>query len=80
MLLKNISTYLKNDSYNINISKNELYINNYTNIDNISEKNITLLIENFKLIINGQDFKVLKMQNNEILFNGSIESITYKYI
>ena len=75
MLLQSISTFLKNNSYNINISKNNLYINNYNKIDNISDKYISIYIEDIKLIIKGINFKVIKMLDKEILFNGQIESI-----
>lgn len=75
MLLQSISTFLKNNSYNINISKNNLYINNYNKIDTISDKYISIYIEDIKLIIKGINFKVIKMLDKEILFNGQIESI-----
>ena len=75
MLLQSISTFLKNNSYNINISKNNLYINNYNKIDTITDKYISIYIEDIKLIIKGINFKVIKMLDKEILFNGQIESI-----
>ena len=75
MLLQSITTFLKNNSYNINISKNNLYINNYNKIDTISDKYISIYIEDIKLIIKGINFKVIKMLDKEILFNGQIESI-----
>lgn len=75
MLLQSISTFLKNNSYNINISKNNLYINNYNKIDTISDKYISIYIEDIKLIIKGINFKVIKMLDKEILINGQIESI-----
>lgn len=79
MLLQNISTYLRNNSYNINISKNNLYINNYNKIDTITDKYISIYIEDLKLIIKGINFKVIKMLDKEILFNGQIESIELIY-
>lgn len=75
MLINKITNYLSNNSYNINISKNELYINNYIQIDNINEKNISIIFEEFKLNIDGLNIKVIKMLDKEILFNGQIESI-----
>ena len=75
MILNNIRNYLNNKSYNINISKNQLYINNYNKIDNINDKNISILFEDFKLNIEGLNIKVIKMIDKEILFNGLIESI-----
>lgn len=79
MLLQNISTYLRNNSYNINISKNNLYINNYTKLDNITDKYISIIVDNLQLSIKGNDFKVIKMLDKEILFNGQIESIKITY-
>lgn len=75
MILNNIRNYLNNKSYNINISKNHLYINNYNKIDNINDKNISIIFEDFKLYIEGLNIKVIKMIDKEILFNGLIESI-----
>lgn len=75
MLINNITNYLSNKSYNINISKNQLYINNYKKLDNINDKNITIIFEDFKLNIEGIELKIIKMLNKEILFNGQIESI-----
>jgi hypothetical protein len=75
MILNNIRTYLNNKSYNINLSKNQLYINNYNKIDNINDKNISIIFEDFKLNIDGLNIKVIKMIDKEILFNGLIESI-----
>ena len=75
MILNNIRNYLNNKSYNINISKNQLYINNYNKIDNINDKNISIIFNDFKLNIDGINIKVIKMIDKEILFNGQIESI-----
>ena len=75
MILNNIRNYLNNKSYNINISKNQLYINNYNKIDNINDKNISIIFEDFKLYIEGLNIKVIKKKDKEILFNGLIESI-----
>lgn len=75
MIINNIRTYLNNKSYNINLSKNQLYINNYNKIDNITDKNISIVFEEFILKIDGLNIKVIKMIDKEILFNGLIESI-----
>jgi hypothetical protein len=75
MILNNIRNYLNNKTYNINISKNQLYINNYHKIDNINDKNISIIFEDFILKVEGINIKVNKMIDKEILFNGQIESI-----
>lgn len=75
MLLRDFKTYLNNKSYNINLTKNNLYINNYKKIDNINETNITIVLEDCMLKAEGTNIKVSKLLDKEILFNGQIESI-----
>lgn len=75
MIFEKVRSYLKNNSYNINISKNYLYINNYLTIDNLSEKNIRISLNNVDLEIEGKELKVVKMLDDEILINGQIESV-----
>lgn len=74
-----ISNYLKNNSYNINLSLDKIYINNYIELKAINENLISIKFEDFLLNINGQNFKVVKMVDKEILFNGHIESMEYLY-
>ncbi len=79
MLLNNIRNYLNPKSYNINSSKNELYINNYQKLNIIKDNYISIIFNDFILNIKGQSFKINKMIDNEILFNGQIESMEYIY-
>lgn len=79
MLLNNIRNYLNPKSYNINYSKNELYINNYQKLNIIKDNYISIIFNDFILNIKGQSFKINKMIDNEILFNGQIESMEYIY-
>ena len=79
MLLNNIRNYLNPKSYNINSSKNELYINNYQKLNIIKDNYISIIFNDFILNIKGQSFKINKMIHNEILFNGQIESMEYIY-
>ena len=78
MFIQSISNYLSSKSYNINISKNSIYINNYNKIEHISETLIKINIDDFKVIIKGNNFKISKMIDKEILFNGQIESFEIK--
>ena len=75
MILNNLRIYLNNNSYNINLSKNQLYLNNYNKIDIINEKNISIMFDEFVFKAYGLNIKVIKMVDKEILFNGLIESI-----
>ncbi len=77
--MPNIVNYLRDDSYNINLSLNKIYINNYKELKAINENFISIQFDEFLLNINGSSFKVAKMVDNEILFNGHIESMEYIY-
>ncbi len=79
MLKDKISNYLRDNSYNINLSLNKIYINNYVELKAINDNLISIKFDEFLLNINGRDFKVAKMVDNEILFNGHIESMEYLY-
>lgn len=77
--MSNLKKYIKNDLYNINLSSNNIYINNYEKINTINDNLISIKFKDFKLNINGKSFKVSKMVDKEILFNGYIESMEYIY-
>ena len=79
MLMSNVRKYIKNDLYSINLSLNNIYINNYEKINTINDNLISIEFKDFKLNINGTSFKVSQMVDKEILFNGYIESMEYIY-
>ena len=79
MFLSNIKNYLSDNNYNINIYKNNLYINNYHHLEHASSKNIIIAFDNFKLNVVGNDLIIVKMIDNEILFSGHIESLKFIY-
>lgn len=77
--MSNFRKYIKNDLYSINLSLNNIYINNYEKINTINDNLISIEFKDFKLNINGTSFKVSQMVDKEILFNGYIESMEYIY-
>lgn len=79
MLTSKINNYLKEKSYKINLIPNKIYINNYEEINTINDNRISIRFQDFILNINGSNFKVLKMIDKEVLFNGLIESMEYHY-
>lgn len=79
MFLSNIKNYLSDNNYNINIYKNNLYINNYHHLEHVSDKNIIIVFDKFKLNINGTNLIIIKMVDSEILFGGHIESLKFIY-
>ncbi len=79
MILRKITSYLNDKTYNINLTPNKIYINNYDDIMEIKDNMISVDFMDFVLNINGYDFKVMQMVDNEVLFNGKIESMEYIY-
>ncbi len=79
MLISKLNSYLRDDSYNINLTINKIYINNYIELKAIKDNYISIEFDTFFLNINGRDFKIVKMIDKEILFNGYIDSMEYHY-
>ncbi len=79
MELSNIKQFLRTKKYGIDIYDNNIYINNYQKIDYISENLIILIFSDFKLKIKGQKITVIKMVNQELIFNIKIESLEFIY-
>lgn len=79
MELSNIKQFLRAKKYGIDIYDKNIYINNYQKIDYISENLIILIFSDFKLKIKGQKITVIKMVNQELIFNIKIESLEFIY-
>ncbi len=79
MIIDNLKNIFINEAYSINLTNNKLYITNYEKLLSITDKKIILKFNNFNLNIKGMNFKIIKMLDKEILFNGHIESIEYIY-
>ena len=73
----NIKTYLRNDSYNINISNNSIYFLNFDKVLEINDDIIIVKFNDFILNIKGNDFKIVKMLDNELLINGNFKEISF---
>jgi len=73
----NFKTYLRNDSYNINISNNIIYFLNYDKVIEINDDIIMIKFKDFVLTVKGNDFKIVKMLDNELLINGNFKEISF---
>lgn len=78
-MISKIKNYLNDEKYNIIIKENFTYINNYKKIIDLSENEICIEFQNFKLKIKGKDIKITKLLDKELKFDGIIESINYHY-
>ena len=56
-----------------------MYINNFLNIIDMTENDLYVEFTDFNIKINGTNIKIIKLMDNEIKFDGQIESISYYY-
>ena len=66
-------------NYTIIINEDYMYINNFLNIIDMTENDLYVEFTDFNIKINGTNIKIIKLMDNEIKFDGQIESISYYY-
>ncbi len=63
----------------ITIYDKHLHVFNYQKLDKLSEKEIDLIIDNKKVIIEGNNLVVKQMTKQELLIEGFILKVEFKY-
>lgn len=74
-IYKTLKNFLLDQDYYIDMWQNYLHIYGLKKIEVLKETLIVLAVENFNLELNGADFKVLKLTNNEILIVGNLKEM-----
>ncbi|MBQ6495150.1 MAG: YabP/YqfC family sporulation protein [Bacilli bacterium] len=74
-LLNKLDRYIIDKEYKIIIKKNSINIINFKEIKDFSSTKIVIKNEDNNTIVTGENLVVSKMQDNEILITGKIESI-----
>lgn len=74
-MIKKIVHYIKDDDFKIRYFNNKVNIVNYEKILEIKDDMITLSKDNKLILIKGEDLKLTKLLDNEILINGIIKKI-----
>ena len=77
-MIKNIKDYVRNDEFKITIKNNTIDIENYSNIGNISNKEIIIYNNKNKIKILGNNLTINKMLNDEILIFGKYNNIIFE--
>lgn len=75
--MQKLRTYLNDDNFKLNISNNTIYIDNYINIDTLTDNKIALKCSKFLIIMEGTDFVIKKLVDKEILLTGEISNIKF---
>lgn len=74
-MIEKIVHYVKNNKLKITYVNNSLNINNYDKILEVKNDIITLTKDNKCLLIRGEDLKLSKLLEHEILITGKILKI-----
>ena len=73
-----ICNFIKDDEFETTIYINKIHIKNYTRIISLEKNYITLYASNKKIIMKGNNLKLNKILNDEILIIGEITAIEVK--
>ena len=78
--MRNIRNYITDSEFKIFIKKDNIYIENYIDVGNIYEKEITIFTKNNKIKILGNNLYIKKMLNKQILILGKYTNISFEDI
>lgn len=76
----NIINYLKDKDYIISIFDNYLYIYNYKKLLYFSETRFEVRLNNIKVIIDGSNLTIKKMNEEELMICGNIKLLKLEEI
>ena len=79
-MLDMVKNYLNGEEYFICLYKNYIYFNNYLEIIKFSDTLISLKFNKFIININGNNLRVKKMENKELLIEGNIINVEKIYV
>ena len=65
----------RNKSYFISAYDNSIYLINYKEILNISDTTIMVRFNNFKLLIKGKDFRIIRKSNTDLEIKGIVSNM-----
>ena len=74
-MIKKIVEYIKDTSFKINYINNSVNVVNYDKIIELTDEVITIIKDNKIIMIKGNNLKLTKLLDNEILISGIIKKI-----
>ena len=75
MMIKDIINYIKDDKFKIIFTNNSLDIINYDKLLEVKDSVVTIEKENNVILIKGENLRIDKLQDNELLIIGYIKKI-----
>ena len=74
-MLKSINKFIINNEYSINIWKNYIEINNFTDLILLEDNEVIIEINKKIIKIKGKEIYIKKLVDKEILLSGDFETI-----
>ena len=74
-IYKTIKNFLLDQDYYIDLWQENIHICGFQKIDVLQENRAVFVLEKFTLEILGNNFRVLKLTNKEILLQGSLKEM-----
>ena len=76
-IIKNISNFLKDQEYYIDIFSSYLHVYSYEELISLTSTLIELKLKEFNLQIIGENLLISNMDNHEILIKGTINEVKF---
>ncbi len=77
-IIRKVIDYIKDDQFKITYVDNSVDVVNYDKIIEVKSEVITIKKENITILIEGNDLKLTKLLDNEVLIKGIIKEIIFK--
>lgn len=74
-MFKELNSYINDKEFKVNIYKDKINVINYKKIISLEDNSIVILSTSRKIIINGNNLKLVKILENELLIKGNINNI-----
>ena len=78
-MLKAIKQYVLENEFKLIFLNNKLNVINYGNIDHFDNNKIIISYDNNVVVVKGMDLVVSKLLNQEILIEGKINNIEFRW-
>lgn len=77
-IMGNLKNYIKQDQFKMTLKNKIIDIENYTDLGNLSEKEIVVFNNDNRITIIGENLTVRKLLNNEIMLTGKYSTIKFE--
>ncbi len=78
-MIENFRNFIDPKDFSINIYKDKINIKNYKKIITLGINKIIIKLDNLKITLNGNNFSLTKLKDEELLITGKLESLEMKY-